>query len=338
MTRKSREMIQAHGGRRSGLPAGSLLLAMAGGWIVYSHYGINHAMPVGDAIPAERESFQSRSAGRLNVYVDRSGTGRPLVLVHSINAAASAYEMGPLFAYYRGKRPVYALDLPGFGFSDRSERIYSPELYTFALQEFIESGVGEPVDIVALSLGCEFAARVAYTRPDLVNSLIFLSPTGLSRMSGSASSSFSRMYGLSNIFHLILSFPLWSRPIFDLIATRSSIEFFLSKSFYGPIPPGFVEYAYASAHQPGAEHAPLYFLSGKLFTPQVRVAIYERLRTPTLVIYDRDPYSNFGALPDLLIKNPVWQAVRLVPSLGMPHFERLQDTVEVMDGFWKGSK
>jgi hypothetical protein len=124
--------------------------------------------------------------------------------------------------------------------------------------------------------------------------------------------------------------------LFDLIATHSSIGFFLRKSFIGPVPPGFIEYAYASAHQPGAEHAPLYFVSGKLFTAQVRSVIYEKVKTPAIVIYDRDAYSRFGALQDLLLKNPAWQAVRLVPSQGMPHFERTADTVEVLDAFWKG--
>lgn len=323
---------------RKGFSLGGLFLAGAGGWILYSHYGVNHRMPLADALPAERVSFFSKNAGRVNYYVDRQASGRPLVLVHSVNAAASAYEMGPLFNHYRASRPVYAIDLPGFGFSERSERIYSAELYTHTLQEILEEQVGEPADIIALSLSCEFAARAALNRPDLVNTLTFISPTGLNRASGSSSMWFNRVYGLSNMLHLLFTFPLWSRPLFDLITTHSSIEFFLGKSFYGPITPGLVEYDYATAHQQGAEHAPLYFISGKLFTRHVRAAIYERVRRPTLVIYDRDAYSNFGTLPELLLKNPAWQAVRLVPTKGLPHFERLQDTVEVIDGFWKGVK
>jgi len=334
----SRSASQSKRSKRGGLSLGGLFLAAAGGWAVYSHYGINHNMPIGEAIPAEQGSFYSKLAGRLNYYVDRQGTGRPLVLIHSVNAAASSFEMGPLFSHYRGERPVFALDLPGYGFSERSERVYTPELFTRAIEDMLETQVGEPADVIALSLGAEFAARAAQLRPDLVHSLTLISPSGLNRRPGNTKSVVGRMYGFGNLMHLLLTFPLWARPIFDLIATRSSIEFFLGKSFVGPIPPGFVAYDYAAAHQPGAHHAPLYFLSGKLFTNHIRTAIYERLRTPTLVIYDRDPYSNFGALPDVLLKNPAWQAVRLVPSLGLPHFERLADTADVIDGFWKGIK
>ena len=66
----------------------------------------------------------------------------PLLLVHSINAAASAAEVEPLFTHYRQLRSVYAIELPGFGFSDRSARSYTPRLMTDALHAalaFIQS-------------------------------------------------------------------------------------------------------------------------------------------------------------------------------------------------------
>ena len=55
------------------------------------------------------------SAGEISYYVDEAqNDARPLVLLHSINAAPSAREMQPLFEHYRHKRTVYAPDLPGY--------------------------------------------------------------------------------------------------------------------------------------------------------------------------------------------------------------------------------
>ena len=65
----------------------------------------------------------------------------------------------------------------------------------------------------------------------------------------------------------------------------------------GPVDPGLVGYAVATTRQPGARHAPLAFLSGRLFTPQVRTEVYERLDLPVLVLHDRDPFVSFPALP-----------------------------------------
>jgi pimeloyl-ACP methyl ester carboxylesterase len=72
---------------------------------------------------------------------------------------------------FRGQRPVYAIDLPGFGFSERTDRVYYPELYADTLIEWIESylpGSAQPVDLIALSLSCEFAAIAASVRPRAV--------------------------------------------------------------------------------------------------------------------------------------------------------------------------
>jgi pimeloyl-ACP methyl ester carboxylesterase len=333
MLRKREEPPSLLGSGLKSLAA--LSLAAAGSWILYSKLAVDHQVTLPDALPAERKTFQSRAAGELNYYFSRAATGRPLVLIHSVNAAASAYEMRPLFVHYYTRRPVFALDLPGFGFSERSRRIYTPGMYEAAILDFLETQVGEPADVVALSLGGEFAARAALTTPERFNSLVLLSPTGLSYDVGKRSSQQASSSGLSHVIHPAFSFPVWSRAFFDLLTTHSSIEYFLRQSFIGPVPQDLIEYAYASAHQPEGEHAPLYFISGKLFTPDVRQLVYERLQIPTLALYDRDNFTSFEMLPEVLSRNAVWQAVRLVPTLGMPHFERPEDTVEVLNRFWQ---
>ena len=63
--------------------------------------------------------------------------------------------------------------------------------------------------------------------------------------------------------------------------------------------------------------------------------VYAQVQVPTLVLYDRDGFTSFELLPDLLAKNDSWQAVRLVPTLGMPQFERTEHMVEVLDRFWE---
>jgi pimeloyl-ACP methyl ester carboxylesterase len=313
----------------------TLPIAVAGGWIGYSALGIDRRQPLPDAILADKLTFLSKAGGWLNAYVDRSGAGRPLVLIHSVNAAASAFEMGPLFRHYRAKRPVYALDLPGYGQSNRLQRNYTPHLFANAIAEFIETQVGEPADVVGLSLGCEFVARAALARPELFHSLAFISPSGLGSASSGRASQQTEARGIADGLHQALAFPLWGRALFDLIATRRSIEFFLRKSFEGPVTPGFVDYGYATAHQPGAEHVPLRFIAGMLFTPDAATTLYEKLTVPTLALYDQDYFVGFDALPQVVQANPRWQAVRIAPTRGLPHFEKLAETAVALDAFWQ---
>ena len=72
-------------------------------------------------------------------------------------------------------RTVYAIDLPGYGTSERSDRRYTPRLMTDAildLASYIRVQHGDkPIDAMAASLSCEFLARAAVEQPSTFNTL-----------------------------------------------------------------------------------------------------------------------------------------------------------------------
>ena len=317
---------------------GRFAILGAAGWIAYSHFFLEHQVPLPKAIAAELLTLVYRPSGPINIYQDRGGYGRPLVLIHSINAAASSYEMRPLFQHYRGDRPVFALDLPGFGFSARTNIEYTPEIYINAIITLLAGIGGEPADVVALSLGSEFAAEAARRRPELFHSLALLSPSGMFQKESARSSQAANGLGIDKYIYPLLAFRLWARPIFDLLTTRQSIAYFLQRSFVGAIPDGMVDYSIATSHQPGAEHAPLYFVAGKLFTPNALDKIYKQVNTPTMVLYDQDAFVRFDRLPELLATNKAWQATRISPTLGLAHWEKLEETTKALDAFWETVK
>jgi pimeloyl-ACP methyl ester carboxylesterase len=308
-------------------------MGVSAAWIAYSNSFVNHHHKIGRAIDAEPHTITTPSTGRLNYYVDRTGEGRPVVLIHSINAAASAYEMRPLFERLRGNRPVYALDLPGFGFSERSDREYTPELYVQSILALLQQlNVSGGADVVALSLGAEFAALAAQQRSDLVHSLTLISPTGFSNRS--SDEEFRRQENSARI-HRAFAAPLWSQPFYDLLTTRASINFFLDRLFVGPVDTNLLEYSYATTHQPGARHAPLYFVSGALFTPDVRNRVYAQIHIPVQVIYDEDDeFVDYDALKSFLAEHDTWQAQRVIPTRGLPQFEMPDRVMEILRTFW----
>jgi pimeloyl-ACP methyl ester carboxylesterase len=297
-------------------------------WIAYSRVAVPHNVPVNPAVDAERFEFTGQSSTFLSYYAETNGQGRPLILLHSVNATGNAYEMKPIFDHYRLHRPVYALDLPGFGFSERSQRVYSTDLYVGAILDFLKH-VGEPCDVVALSLTSEFAAIAAQRQPDLFNSLTMISPTGLGQRTGQPNVPAQRRV------HQWLSNPLWAQPLFDLLTTQFSIHYFLQQNFVGAVDAYLERYAWLMSHQPGARHAPLYFISGQLFTADIYERVYLNLQIPTLVLFDTDPNTSFDRLASLLEKNENWRARRVMQTRGLPQFERLPLVTEAMDDFWQ---
>ena len=120
---------------------GLALVGGAAGWIAYSRFGINHRQPLPPALPGRLQRLRT-AAGAVNLYDDGLESGVPLLLIHSVNAAASAYEVRPLYRHYARSRPVYALDLPGFGFSERRRQVYTPGVMVEAIHAVRRRSVG----------------------------------------------------------------------------------------------------------------------------------------------------------------------------------------------------
>lgn len=238
--------------------------------------------PALDATPFDL----SGAAGRLQVYAAApagpAAGATPLLLVHSVNAAGSAREVRPVFEHYRGRRPVYAFDLPGFGRSERSDRAYTPRLMTDALlavaHEVQARHGAAPLDVLAVSLGSEFAARAAVEAPALFRRLALVSPTGFNgtaRRDGAPGST-REVPGL----HRVLSVPLWSAGLFRTLTRPGVIRFFLEKTWgRREIDEDLWQYDVAITRAPEARFAPLCFLSGALFSADIH-AVYEGLALP----------------------------------------------------------
>lgn len=313
-------------------------LAAAAGWAAYSALFINHRRSLPAAINARRYVTATPLAGRLSFYADETASGRPLVLIHSMNAAASAYEVKPIFDHFRGTRPVFALELPGFGFSERADRLYSPDLFIQSILDFVDgelAGAG-PVDVVALSLSCEFCTFAALEQPDYFASLSMIAPTGFASRSEATGSEFAAGSVKAERAYRAMAFPVWAQAFYDALVTRPSIHYFLQKTFAGPVDEDVEEYAFLTSHRPGARHAPLHFVSGKLFTPRIR-EYYSMLTQPVLAFCDMSGYGPSDLLPAFVDQHPNWRMACIEDSGALPHFEQPEATFAGMEEFFAGA-
>ncbi len=189
----------------------------------------------------------------------------------------------------------------------------------------------QKVDALAVSLSSEFLARAAVERPERFRTLALVTPTGFSRASGrlhGPPGSTREVPGLYRLF----TFPLWSRGFYSLLTSRPSIRFFLKKTFGSDrIDEGLLDYDYLTTHQPGARHAPYAFVSGRLFSRDVRT-LYERLTHPVWMPHgtrgDFGDFSEVGAVAS----RPNWQ-VQPFATGALPHFERPDEFLAAYERF-----
>jgi pimeloyl-ACP methyl ester carboxylesterase len=246
--------------------------------------------------------------------------GTPLVFVHGIGAGTSSFmwrrNFDPLARDFR----VYALDLLGFGFSDKpSNAPYSADLYVELIADFIREIAIAPAHIVASSLGAAYSVRVADEQPELVDSLVLVAPTGagqtLRARPGMAGAAF---YGL-------LQSPVLGTSFYNVIASERSIRDYARKElFYDRrrATNNLVAQYYATSHQPGAQHAIAAFLSGYLNT-DTRESFARLLQRVTLVWGKQDQTNPIECAAELLSLNSragleIFDRCRMMPQEEQP--------------------
>lgn len=293
---------------------------------------MKHALPA--AVSGERCEFVDSAAGRLSVYV--AGQGPPLLLIHSINASASAAEMRPLHEHYRATHTVFSVDLPGYGFSDRSDRDYTPRLMTDAVHAFtawVQSRCGSaPIDALALSLSSEYLARAAAEAPGRYRSVALVSPTGFNGLKSWRGEPGSTR-GLPWLYQALRG-PggVWGLPLFRALTRPGVIRYFLCRTWGSKnIDEALWAYDLLTTRMPGAEHAPLHFLSAKLFSADIHT-VYESLAMPVWMSHGvRGDFTDYRGKA-IVERRPNWQFTTFATG-ALPYFEVLQDFCEAYDRF-----
>jgi pimeloyl-ACP methyl ester carboxylesterase len=259
-----------------------------------------------------------------------------MLLIHSINASGSAAEMRPLHDHYRMGRTVVAMDLPGFGFSERSDRNYTPRLMTdavHAITDQIRARLGaSPIDALALSLSCEYLARAAVERPGRYRSLALVSPTGfrgLRPWRGAPGSTRCIPW-----LYRALRGPggHWGGAVFRALTRPGVIRYFLRRTWGSKeIDEALWAYDLLTTKAPGAEHAPLHFLSANLFSADIH-DVYEKLDMPVWMSYGvRGDFTDYRGRV-IVEARPNWRFT-VFPTGALPYFEKPQDFTDAFTEF-----
>src|SRR5579862_4705449 len=102
---------------------------------------------------------------------------KPLLLVHGFGPGASSYEWRKNIEALSEHFRVYALDLLGYGLSDRPAIDYTAETYADLISDFLREVIGKPAVVVAHGETCAYVIADAYRRPQLFERLVLVAPS-----------------------------------------------------------------------------------------------------------------------------------------------------------------
>src|SRR5438874_1693227 len=101
---------------------------------------------------------------------------KPLLLIHGFAPGASSYEWRKNIDALAEQFRVYAIDLLGFGLSDRPNIEYGAETYADLVNDFVKEVINKPTIVVAHGLSGAYVISNAYRRPQLFERVILVSP------------------------------------------------------------------------------------------------------------------------------------------------------------------
>ena len=195
-----------------------------------------------------------------NIFYKSIGEGPPILLVHSIHAAASSFEMRKIHAALADQFTVYTLDLLGFGLSDRPAVHYDAELYIALIHDFIRDVIQEPTSVLASSLSGAHVIENAARHPERFETLVLVVPTGLELATDCPGAAGRLAYSIFRV-------PIVGSSLFNLLTTRVTIERWLEEeAFFDPshVSGEVHEAYYKTCHQENARFAPAAAYAGRL--------------------------------------------------------------------------
>jgi 2-hydroxy-6-oxonona-2,4-dienedioate hydrolase len=109
-------------------------------------------------------------------YLDRNKRGTPLLLLHGLGGSIESWtnNIRSLSTKFR----IIALDLPGFGLSDKPKISYSINFYVNFLEKFVKRIKLKHFFIIGSSLGGHIAIEFTIRNRKNVDKLILISPAG----------------------------------------------------------------------------------------------------------------------------------------------------------------
>lgn len=211
----------------------------------------------------------------------RRGSKPPMVLLHTFGPGHTGLLWRESAERLARSHDCFVPDWLGWGDSERSNQRYTAQLYIDLLGRFLEEVVGERAVLVAPHRAAAYAVEAALNAPELVAALALVGPQGIGTEVTDERS--------DPVIHALLRAPVLGRSALNLVTGERAIENHLRReTLFGAegLGEAMIEQLYRASHLPGASHALIDSLCGRL-GHRLQVGFGERVNQPVWLAWGR---------------------------------------------------
>lgn len=179
-----------------------------------------------------------------NIHYTKTGTGKPLLLIHNLTTSSSGYEWNQMINDLKEQYTVYTIDLLGCGRSEKPNLTYTNYLYVQMISDFIKSEIGHRTNVIASNSSSALAVMACNQSPELFDQIMLINPDTLS-----SCSQIPNKHG--KLYKFILDLPILGTLLYHIATSKQEImEEFSTYYFSNPftVKTSLVDTYYESAH------------------------------------------------------------------------------------------
>lgn len=179
-----------------------------------------------------------------NIHYTKTGSGKPILLVHDLTAFSSGYEWTQLVNYLKDQYTVYTIDLLGCGRSEKPDLTYTNFLYVQLLSDFIKSEIGHRTNIIATGASSALVIMACNQAPELFDQIMLINPDSLVTCSQIPNKH-------AKLYKFILDLPIVGTLLYHIASSKQAITEEFTRDYYcNPysVKSSYVDVYYEAAH------------------------------------------------------------------------------------------
>lgn len=163
-----------------------------------------------------------------NIHYTKTGSGRPLLLIHDLTAASSGYEWSHIITGLQEEYTVYTIDLLGCGRSEKINLTYTNYLYVQLITDFIKNVIGHRTSVIATGESCSIPIMTCAYDSNLFDQIMLINPLSIS--------DYGMIPGkMAKLYKGLVDFPVLGTLLYNIVFSRKILtEYFQKEAFYNP--------------------------------------------------------------------------------------------------------
>lgn len=261
------------------------------------------------------------------IHYTAMGSGKPILCIHSMRSGSSSYEFSKITKHLAKTHTVYAIDLIGFGLSEKPKITYTAYMYVQLLHDFIKDVIQEDTDIITSGHSNSFVTMLCIQNSNYINKLIFINPGDLTKLSRNPVKKYSML-------KYLLETPIIGTMIYLVINSKGQLKRqFKNMYFYNDnhIGKKFINSFYENSHIGEANNKFVYASNLCRYNNVNIVSALEQINNSIYIIQGNE---RTGAYEDIINDykktNASIESSIIYKTKEFPHIEKPKAILEVL--------